>query len=45
MKNPMDRRTFLNSLGVTAGAAVAAGAMSGTYFAGPRPAHAAPPEV
>jgi len=42
MKNPMDRRTFLNSLGITAGAAVAAGAMSGTYLAGPRPAHAAP---
>jgi len=42
MKNPMDRRTFLNSLGVTAGAAVAASAMSGTYFAGPRPAQAAP---
>jgi branched-chain amino acid transport system substrate-binding protein len=42
MKHPVDRRTFLNGLGVTAGAAVAASAMSGTYFAGPRPAHAAP---
>src|SRR5262245_23979902 len=45
MKLPMDRRTFLNSLGVTAGAAVAASAMSSTYFAGPRPAHAAAPKV
>ena len=42
MKIPMDRRTFLNTLGVTAGAAVAASAMSGTYYAGPRPAHAQP---
>src|SRR5262245_46009586 len=41
----MDRRTFLNGLGVSAGAAVAASAMSGTYFAGPRPANAAAPKV
>jgi branched-chain amino acid transport system substrate-binding protein len=37
----MDRRTFLNSVGVTMGAAAAASAVSATYFAGPRPAHAA----
>ena len=38
MKRPVDRRTFLNGLGVAVGA-VAAG--STTYFAGPRPANAA----
>jgi branched-chain amino acid transport system substrate-binding protein len=42
MKIPMDRRTFLNGLGVAAGAAVTASAMSGGYIAGPRPAHAQP---
>ena len=35
MKHPVDRRTFLNSLSVTA---AAASAVSATYFAGPRPA-------
>ena len=39
MKHPIDRRTFLNSLAV--GAAAAATAVPATYFAGPRPAHAA----
>ncbi len=39
MKQPVDRRTFLN--GLTIGAAAAA-AGSTTYFAGPRPANAAP---
>jgi branched-chain amino acid transport system substrate-binding protein len=43
MKHSVDRRTFLNGLGVAAGAAAVASAVSsGTYFAGPRPAHAAP---
>ena len=39
MTYPVDRRTFLNTLTVSAAAAAAAG--SATYFAAPRPAHAA----
>ena len=39
MKQPIDRRTFLNSLAVGATTAVATG--SAAYFAGPRPANAA----
>jgi len=39
MQRPVDRRTFLNSLGV--GAATVAAAGTSTYFAGPRPANAA----
>jgi len=41
MKRPVDRRAFLNNLGVTVGAAAAAAAGSATYFAGSRPAQAA----
>ncbi len=41
-KKQVSRRDFLNGLGVTVGAAGLASAVgTGTYFAGPRPAHAA----
>ena len=39
MQRPIDRRAFLNSVAVGAAAAATG---SATYFAGPRPANAAP---
>src|ERR1700693_1520079 len=41
MDHNVNRRKFLNNLGVTVGAVAAVTAVPATYFAGPRPAHAA----
>ena len=41
MGHNVNRRKFLNNLGVTVGAAAAVTAVPATYFAGPRPAYAA----
>ncbi len=41
-KSPVSRRDFLSTVGVAAGAGIAATSGTAAYFAGPRPASAAP---